>query len=179
MRPARKDVPKIRKIASRDSSIGVRAVDPVDSRLAEIVWHVWAEGGEPVGPVSADQIARGIRAGKVPAEASIRHEGEIFWSDLLDNAVIVAALKAVSLETDPPPPSSVMAPTLRVREFMVWGPEGCSSEPVGPVSADQIARGIRAGKVPTDASIRRVGELFATDVLDEPAVIAALKHATE
>ena len=59
---------------------------------------------------------------------------------------------------------------------MVWFDGG---DAVGPVSADQIARGIRAGKVPTDASIQRVGDLFAFDVLDEPDVIAALKHATE
>ena len=55
---------------------------------------------------------------------------------------------------------------------MVWV---SGSDPVGPVSADQVARGIRAGKVPADASIQRVGDLFATDVLDEPDIIAALK----
>ena len=43
------------------------------------------------------------------------------------------------------------------------------------LSADQIARGMRARKVPSDASVQRVGELFSTDVLDEPDVIAALK----
>jgi hypothetical protein len=49
------------------------------------------------------------------------------------------------------------------------------SSTVDPVSADQVARGIRAGKVPSDASIQRLGDLFACDVLDEPDVIAALK----
>jgi hypothetical protein len=44
------------------------------------------------------------------------------------------------------------------------------------VSAEQIARGIRAGKVPTDASIQRVDDVFACDVLDDPHVVNALKR---
>ena len=169
--------PKIRKIR-RESFFALKSANPVDPQLAAPVWHVWIEGGDPVGPVSADQIARGMRAGKVPSDASIRHESEPFWSDLLDNADVVAALKVVSHESEPPPApsSSTISPGLLVRHFMVWFDGG---DAVGPVSADQIARGIRAGKVPTDASIQRVGDLFAFDVLDEPDVIAALKHATE
>jgi hypothetical protein len=142
---------------------------PRDPRLTAAVWHVWIEGGEPIGPVSADQLARGVKAGKVPSDASVRHETETFWGDLLDSPDVVAALKAVSVESEPPPsPSS----QLIIPQYLVWV-EG--SEPVGPVSADQIARGIRAGKVPTDASVQRVGDLFSSDVLDEPEVIAALK----
>jgi hypothetical protein len=178
--------PKIRKIGSRDSTVSLskpalaehleepvrHACEPAlpEEHLREPVWHVWIEGGDPVGPVSADQIARGIQAGKVPSHASVRHEMDTFWGDLLDAPDIVSAIKAVSAETEPPPPS--MSPALAVRQFMVWVP-GC--DPVGPVSADQVARGIRAGKVPTEANIQRVGDLFASDVLDEPDVIAALK----
>ena len=55
---------------------------------------VWIEGGDPVGPVSAEQIARGIRAGKVPAHASVQRSGDVFWSDLLDEPSVIAALKA-------------------------------------------------------------------------------------
>jgi hypothetical protein len=140
--------------------------------LYERVWEVWVEGGDPVGPVSADQIARGIRAGKVPTHASVKHTTETFWSDLLDVPEIVRALDRVTAESEPPPPPSV-PPRLTLRQYLVWLP-GC--EPVGPVSADQIARGIRAGKVPPDASCQRIGDLFACDVLDEPDVIAALKQ---
>jgi hypothetical protein len=180
MRPALKSVPKIRKIRPGSSS-QMKAVSappkpasdrPVPPALAARVWHVWVEGGEPVGPVSADQIARGLRAGKIPSDASVRHEDEPFWSDLFDNADVVAALKEVSLESEPPPPSA-MTPNLLARRYFIWV-EG--SEPVGPVSADQIARGIRAGKVPSHASIQREGDFFAFDVLDEPEVIAALKQ---
>lgn len=138
---------------------------------AEPVWHVWTEGGDPIGPVSADQIARGVQAGKVPSHASVRHQSDTFWSDLLDVPAIVAALKAVSAESKPPPPSAA-PPSLKVAQYMVWVP---NKPPVGPVSADQIARGIRAGKVPPDASMQRVGDLFSCDVLEDPDVIAALK----
>ncbi|MBX3191066.1 MAG: hypothetical protein KF819_28980 [Labilithrix sp.] len=143
-----------------------------DPRLLAPVWQVWIEGGEPVGPVSADQIARGLRAGKVPSDARIKRDADTFWSDLLDQEEIVSALKAVSAESEPPPPPSVLA-SLATPQYLVWVD---GSDPVGPVSADQIARGIRAGKVPPDASIQRVGELFATGVLEEPEVITALKQ---
>ena len=177
MKPAVAVVPKIRPRIRRESFVALRSAAracPVAPRLAAAVWHVWIEGGDAVGPVSADQIARGIRAGKVPSDASLRHESETFWTDLLDVPDIIAALKSVSEESETPPAS--ITPTLLAREFMVWSGDG---DPVGPVSADQIARGIRAGKVPTDASIQRVGDLFAFDILDEPDIIAALKFATE
>ena len=153
----------------RPSMVVQRA--PVDPRLAQAVWHVWVEGSEPIGPVSVDQIARGIRAGKVPSHALVKRDADVFWTDMLDVAEVVEALKSTSHDDEPPPPSA--SPALFVRHFMVWV-EG--SDPVGPVSADQIARGIRAGKVPSHASIQKVGDLFACDVLDEPDVIAALKH---
>lgn len=146
-------------------------LDEQDARLFAKVWYVCADGSEAIGPVSADQLARGVRAGKVPSHARVRHEAEVFWSDLLDVPDFVAALKAVSLESEPPPPPS--NPALQVKEFFVWV-EGV--DPIGPVSANQIARGIRAGKVPVDASVQRRGDLFARDVLDDADVIAALKE---
>jgi hypothetical protein len=168
MDPASADRP-----ARQQSSISIRqSGEPIDPRLLAPVWHVWIEDADPVGPVSADLIARGMRAGKVPSDASIRHETDTFWGDLLDQPDIVAALKAVSLESEVPPPPSVRE-NLSLAQYLVWTGD---SDPVGPVSADQVARGIRAGKVPSDASIQRVGDLFASDVLDEPDVILALKQ---
>lgn len=141
-------------------------------KLMARVWQVWVEGGDPVGPVSADQIARGIRAGKVPSDARVKMQDDLFWSDAIDVPDVVEALKAVTAESDAPP-SSLVLDRLAEREYLVWMP---GTDPVGPVSADQIARGIRAGKVPPDASIQRVGDLFSRDVLDEPEVIEALKY---
>jgi hypothetical protein len=171
MRPLPRIRKVVRKVVRRDSTVVPRMPTPPPDRMNARVWHVWIEGGEPVGPVSPDQIARGIQAGKVPTHASVRHETDTFWTDVLDVPDVIEALKARSAESEPPP--APIAPNLQVRQYMVWISGG---QPVGPVSADQIARGIRAGKVPSDASLQRVGEFFASDVLDEPEVIAALKH---
>ena len=64
-------------------------VDPLD----EPSWLVWVEGGDLVGPVSARQIASGIRAGRVPTDASVQREGDVWWSGILDEPVVIAALK--------------------------------------------------------------------------------------
>lgn len=63
--------------------------------VQQAVWMVWVEGGDTVGPVSAHQLARGIRAGRVPPDASVQREGEVFWSGILDEPTIIAALKQV------------------------------------------------------------------------------------
>jgi hypothetical protein len=64
------------------------------SRL-EKKWMVYVEGGEVVGPVSADQIARGIKAGVIPMEASVQAAGEVFWDGVLDNVAVISALKSL------------------------------------------------------------------------------------
>jgi hypothetical protein len=58
-------------------------------------WMVYVEGGEVVGPVSADQIARALKAGMIPMEASVQREGEVFWDGILDQPAIIAALKSL------------------------------------------------------------------------------------
>ncbi len=70
-----------------------RAPEPSPFEVRE--WMVYAEGGEVVGPVTASQIARGIRAGRVPDHASVQRAGEVFWTGLLDEPVVVAALQAL------------------------------------------------------------------------------------
>jgi hypothetical protein len=59
-------------------------------------WFVLAESSdEAVGPVSADQIARGILAGKVPRDAYVACEGDPGWREILDVPEVVGALKAL------------------------------------------------------------------------------------
>lgn len=71
-----------------------RAAAPAsDPRLAMKGFMVYVEGAIPVGPVSADQIARGIRAGKIPEEASVQWQGEVFWRGVFDEPAVIAALK--------------------------------------------------------------------------------------
>lgn len=66
------------------------------AHLEQPIWLVYVDGGENVvGPVSARQLARGIRAGRVPTDASVQRHGEVFWSGILDEADIIAALKTL------------------------------------------------------------------------------------
>jgi GYF domain 2 len=58
-------------------------------------WYVSIEGSDPVGPVSADQIARGIKAGKLSSDAQLTRAGDTRWEDVLDSAAVLAALKAI------------------------------------------------------------------------------------
>lgn len=66
-----------------------------DPRLDMKGFFVHVAGTSPVGPVSADQIARGIRAGKIPSEASVQWQGEVFWRGIYDEPAVIAALKAL------------------------------------------------------------------------------------
>ena len=68
---------------------------PEPSLLDTVQWLVHIEGREVVGPVSAHQIARGIRDGHVPSDASIQASGEVFWTGLLDEPMVIAALKSI------------------------------------------------------------------------------------
>ena len=58
-------------------------------------FFVHVQGSDPVGPVSANQVARGIKAGKIPAEASIQWQGDLWWKGVYDEPAIIAALKAL------------------------------------------------------------------------------------
>jgi hypothetical protein len=66
-----------------------------DPRLFMKGFFVHVEGTEPVGPVSANQVARGIKAGKIPAEASIQWQGDLWWKGVYDEPAVIAALKAL------------------------------------------------------------------------------------
>jgi hypothetical protein len=60
--------------------------------LEQAMWMVWFEGRDTVGPVSANQIAWGIRAGHVPRNASIQRKGDVFWTGILEEPAVQAAL---------------------------------------------------------------------------------------
>ena len=117
---------------------------PVEPRLFEKVWLVCLPGEEPIGPVSADQLARGVRAGKVPSDARVKHVGDTFWSDLLDLPDFILALKAVSAESAPPPPPPSLAISTRrdaVRANSKRSvPEVMAQSSSGPAAAEATRR---------------------------------------
>ena len=85
-------------VRAASSSVVPGSIPPAsnqDPRFFIKGWFVHVAGTEPVGPVSADQVARGIKAGKIPAEASIQWEGDLWWKGVYDEPAIIAALKAL------------------------------------------------------------------------------------
>jgi len=67
-------------------------------------WLVAFHGRPPVGPVSAAQIAHGIKAGDVPSDARIAravyrggavHSASKTWEDVLDARAVLDALKSI------------------------------------------------------------------------------------
>lgn len=47
-------------------------------------WYLLGESDEPVGPVTTDQILRGIRAGKVASTVKVAPTGGAQWVDIVD-----------------------------------------------------------------------------------------------
>jgi hypothetical protein len=66
-----------------------------DDALVLREWYVRVDDGETVGPVSADQIARGIKLGRVPSDAMIARFDQTLWANVLDSGAIVAALRSL------------------------------------------------------------------------------------
>jgi uncharacterized protein DUF4339 len=58
-------------------------------------WYVKVGDDEPVGPVSANQIARGVKAGKIPEDAEVARMGATYWEEVFESPAVVAALKAL------------------------------------------------------------------------------------
>ncbi len=65
-----------------------------ENALAFREWYVRVEG-DTVGPVSADQIARGIKLGRVPTDALIARFDQREWARILDSSAVVTALRAL------------------------------------------------------------------------------------
>jgi hypothetical protein len=66
-----------------------------DDALVLREWYVRVDAGETVGPVSADQIARGIKLGRVPTDAMLARFDQTDWANVLDSSAIVAALRSL------------------------------------------------------------------------------------
>ena len=69
-------------------------VDTADA-LVMREWYVSVGEGDCVGPVSADQIARAIRAGSVPSHARVVRGGDAQWEEVLSHDAVLAALDAL------------------------------------------------------------------------------------
>ncbi|MGK3997820.1 DUF4339 domain-containing protein [Sorangium sp. So ce1024] len=63
-------------------------------------WYV-SNGEQSVGPVSLDQLARGIECGMVPLDSFVRNEAWTVWCPLSDIAMVtVAASETPEVQPD-------------------------------------------------------------------------------
>jgi hypothetical protein len=92
-------LPSKRKSIRFFGAVDARGLPPPPSEELPFLraeFYVWSESGEPVGPVSVDQIARGILAGRVPLQAFVTRPGETEWRKVLETREIVRALELSS-----------------------------------------------------------------------------------
>jgi hypothetical protein len=70
-------------------------------------WYVYQGEGNPVGPLTADLIARGIIAGKVSREAFVACQGDAQWLGVMLTPEITQALEALERSGAPVPPRPI------------------------------------------------------------------------
>lgn len=66
-------------------------------------WYVYQDSGAHVGPVTLDQLARGIAAGKVPRNAFAGLAGDGQWRAVLEYPQVSSALQALQSSGAAPP----------------------------------------------------------------------------
>jgi hypothetical protein len=105
----------------------------------------------PKGPFSLDELRGGIAAKDVPPDARVSRVGDTTWVAISE--VVPQAPEVVASPPPNDPPSQVAAIGLEPNfEVTLDG-----LKIVGPVTLDQIRRGIDAGKISADAKGRRRG----------------------
>jgi hypothetical protein len=76
-------------------------------------WYIYQASGSPVGPVTTDQIARGLIAGKVPRDAYIAAQGDPQWqavSSVVEVGAAVQRIESGASQSSPPQPINTVPP---------------------------------------------------------------------
>src|SRR5512142_1856301 len=86
----------------------MNAIRPSDPKVPVLPqYYVYSADNNHVGPVSAELIARGIVAGKIPDDAFVAPLGSNAWTPYAQVAEVHAAVtNAKKASTPPPPPAS-------------------------------------------------------------------------
>jgi hypothetical protein len=102
-------------------------------------WFVRVGRGDPVGPVTRDQLIRGTQAGKIPFDAVVCAEGATTWTPLHELG-----------ELNP----GGGAPGADARRWFV---RAAGVAELGPFTTAKLLRSIEAGGVTRDAEVREQG----------------------
>ena len=111
----------------------------------------------PRGPLGRDALTAEYKAGAIPHDAQVCVVGGEQWVPVRE--VLDAASTASAASTESTPKDSVSPP-----QFEVSADDG--ETVIGPVTLEQLRRGVEAGKVPRESMARGVGAVACLPVLE-------------
>lgn len=139
----------------------------------EAAWYVRAGAGEPVGPVTTELVARGIRAGKVPIDARVCRVGQDAWEPLIAVSEFARVVKEVAHAPAAPPsdplPHALGDSSSGAEEWYVR----IGELTIGPVTSTQVIQSIEAGNIVGTADVCRLGKTEWRSIRDEPLFVRA------
>jgi len=98
------------------------------------LWYVSADGADPLGPFEDELIERGVRAGKIPLDATICPMGGSEWLALTSTPRFAAAVKDAA---PPPPPPRAVRQAMLVSASQI-PPDHGSQQPSEPLPTPQV-----------------------------------------
>lgn len=124
-------------------------------------WYISADGADPIGPVSLDQLVRGAQAGKIPPDAVVCPEGGSAWMPLHE-------LPEFRSAAAPP------APTTTHSDDRAWYVRAPGVPEIGPFTTAKLLRSIQANGIPHNAEVKEEGARTWLPVTNVPELNAAM-----
>lgn len=112
----------------------------------------------PVGPMTEAELRRSVHDGLFPKTAKVSKIGESSWRNVGEVVPLLieegpkVVIRAAVVPPTVAPPEAAKEAAVELFEVTVDG-----ENVVGPVTLDQLRRGVEAGKLPGDAQARAVG----------------------
>ncbi len=133
-------------------------------------FEVTVDGEKIVGPVTLDQVRRGIEAWKLPPDVRLRRVGETTWR----TAPEVLARASPKTEVGP---ASLSATAKTADRYMIHTP-GSTAPPVGPFGVGVIKAMLDEGSILEGATACKVGESTWVPVAEILGAAGQVRGAT-
>lgn len=105
-------------------------------------WYIQGDAPDPVGPVTTDQVQRGIVAGKVPLTVKVCRKGSSEWFDVTKVQEFEQAIHVVKE---------------KAQGASGWWVEQAGAKPMGPVPTGLIVSGIQSGNIKPETKVSNDG----------------------
>jgi hypothetical protein len=132
-------------------------------------WFVSVDGGDPIGPVTLDQLVRGSQAGKIPIHADVCPEGGTHWTPLRDLPELASPASRGRPDAKPGGDEA--------RDTRSWYVRTAGAGENGPISTSKLLRSIHASGIPMDAQVREDGARTWLPILNVPELNEAAAAA--